>query len=73
MTVVIVTLVIVTVVIVTVVIVTVVIVNFFSKNNFNKLTTEEIFEGQRLAILAMFFLLLVEDSIGTQELEVPYI
>ena len=28
---------------------------FFSKNNFNILTTEEIFEGQRFAILAMFF------------------
>ena len=48
------TVVIVTVVIVTVVIVTVVIVNIFSKNNFNILTTEENFEGQRFAILAMF-------------------
>ena len=28
---------------------------FFSKNNFNILTTEVIFEGQRFAILAMFF------------------
>ena len=28
--------------------------NIFSKNNFNILTTEEIFEGQRFAILAMF-------------------
>ena len=46
-TVVIVTVVIVTVVIVTVVIVTVVIVNI--------LTTEEIFEGQRFALLTMFF------------------
>ena len=46
--------VIVTVVIVTLVIVTVVIVNIFSKNNFNILTTEENFEGQRFAILAMF-------------------
>jgi len=27
---------------------------FFSKNNFNILTTKEIFEGQRFAILAMF-------------------
>ena len=44
----------VTVVIVTVVIVTVVMVNSFSKNNFNILTTEENFEGQRFAILAMF-------------------
>ena len=33
---------------------TVVIVFFFSKNNFNILTTEENFEGQRFAILAMF-------------------
>ena len=40
---------------VTVVIVTVVIVNIFSKNNFNILTTEENFEGQRFAILAMFY------------------
>ena len=48
-------LVIVIVVIVTVVIVTVVTVNFFSKNNFNILTTKENFEGQRFAILAMFF------------------
>ena len=53
-TVVIVTVVIVTVVIVTVVIVTVLIVNIFSKNNFNILTTEENFEGQCFAILAMF-------------------
>ena len=52
---VIVTVVIVTVVIVTVVIVTVVIKNNFSKNNFNILTTEEYFEGQRFAILAMFW------------------
>ena len=43
-----------TVVIVTVVIVTVVIVNLFSKNNFNILTTKEIFEGQRFAILEIF-------------------
>ena len=56
MTVVIVTVVIVTVVIVTVLIVTVVIVTIFSKNNFNILTTEDNFEGQRFAILAMFFL-----------------
>ena len=55
-TVVIVAVVIVTVVIVTVVIMTVVIVKFFSKNNFNILSTEENFEGQRFAILAMFFL-----------------
>ena len=55
MTVVIVTVVMVTVVIVAVVIVTVVIVTIFSKNNFNIMTTEEIFEGQRFAILAMFF------------------
>ena len=48
--------VIVTVVIVTVVRVTVVIVNIFSKNNFNILTTEENFEGQRFAILAMFII-----------------
>ena len=48
------TLVIVTVVIGTVVIVTVVTVKIFSKNNFNILTTEENFEGQRFAILAMF-------------------
>ena len=48
--------VIVTVVRVTVVRVTVVIVNIFSKNNFHILTTEENFEGQRFAILAMFFL-----------------
>ena len=47
--------VIVTVVIVTVVRVTVVIVNIFSKNYFYILTTEENFEGQRFAILAMFF------------------
>ena len=47
--------VIVTVVIATVVIVTVVIVNIFSKKNFNILTTEDNFEGQRFAILAMFF------------------
>ena len=53
-TVVIVTLVIVTVVIVTVVRVTVVIVKVFSKNYFYILTTEENFEGQRFAILAMF-------------------
>ena len=53
--VVIVTVVIVTVVIVTVVIVTVVIVNNFSKNNLNILTTEENFDGQRFAILAMFY------------------
>ena len=46
----------VTVAIETVVIVTVVIVKFFSKNNLNKLTTEENFEGQRFAILAMFFI-----------------
>ena len=46
--------VIVTVVIVTAVIVTVEIVIFFSKNNFNILITEENFEGQRFAILAMF-------------------
>ena len=56
MTVVIVTVAIVTVAIVTVVIVTVVIVNIFSKNNFNILTTEENFEGQRFAILAMFLI-----------------
>ena len=42
-------------VIVIVVIVMVVIVTIFSKNNFNILTTEEIFEGQRFAILAMFY------------------
>ena len=48
------TVVIVTLVIVTVVIVTVVIMIFFCKNNFNILTTEENFEGQRFAILAMF-------------------
>ena len=41
----------VTVVIVTVVTVT---VTIFIKNNFNILTTEEIFEGQHFAILAMF-------------------
>ena len=52
------TVVIVTVVIVTVVIVTVVIVKFFSKNNFDILTTEENFEGQRFAILAMFIITL---------------
>ena len=40
--------------IVIVVIVTVVIVKNFSKNNYNILTTEENFEGQRFAILAMF-------------------
>ena len=51
------TVVIVTLVIVTVVIVTVVIMNFFSKNNFDILTTEENFEGQRFAILAMFFVI----------------
>ena len=44
-----------TVVKVTVVIVTVVIETIFSKNNCNILTTEEIFEGQCFAILAMFF------------------
>ena len=47
----------VTVVIVTVVSVlevTVVIVTIFSKNNLNILTTEDNFEGQRFAILAMF-------------------
>ena len=33
---------------------TVVIAFFFSKNNFNTLTTDEMFEGQRFAILAMF-------------------
>ena len=49
------TVVIVTVVIVTVVIVTVVIVTFFIKSNFDILTTAENFEGQRFAILAMFF------------------
>ena len=42
-------------VIVIIIIVMVVIVTIFSKNNFNILTTEEIFEGQRFAILAMFF------------------
>ena len=52
--------VIVTIVIVTVVIVTVVIVNIFSKNNFNILTTEENFEGQRFAILAMFYVAAAE-------------
>ena len=56
--------VIVPVVIVTVVLVTVVIVKLFSKNNFNILTTEENFEGQRFAILAMFF---SEGSIRQQQ------
>ena len=55
MAVVIVTVVIVPVVIVKVVIVTVVIVKFFSKKNLNILTTKENFEGQRFAILAIFF------------------
>ena len=45
----------VTVVIVILVIVIGVIMNIFSKNNLNILTTEENFEGQRFAILAMFF------------------
>ena len=54
MTVAIVTVAIVTVVIAIVVIVTVVIVKVFSKNYFYILTTEENFEGQRFAILAMF-------------------
>ena len=44
-------------VIVIVVIVIVVIVTIFSKNNFNIFTIEEIFEGQRFAILAMFNIL----------------
>ena len=58
-TVVIVAVAIVTVVIVTVVIATVVIVRIFSKNNFNVLTIRETFEGQRFAILAMFFIVSV--------------
>ena len=57
-----------TVVIVTVVIVTVVIVTIFSKNNFNILTTEEIFEGQRFAILAMFYRLLTSNKVSNRGL-----
>ena len=53
-TVVMVTIVIVTVVIVTIVIVTAVIVTKLSKKQLDTLTTNEVFEGQRFAILAMF-------------------
>ena len=39
----------------------------FSKNNFNILTTEENFEGQRFAILAMFLLDLWDFLISGEE------
>ena len=38
------------------------IVNIFSKINFNILTTEDNFEGQRFAILAMFLLFMGYES-----------
>ena len=41
---------------------------FFSENNLNILTTEEIFEGQRFAILAMFFALHMIDLFQTLKL-----
>ena len=43
-----------TIIIVTVIIVTVVIVTYFRKKQLDALTTDEMFEGQRFAILAMF-------------------
>ena len=64
MTVVIVTVAIVTVAIVTEVIVTIVIVTYFRKKQFDALTTEEMFKGQRFAILAMFFCRISNNHIG---------
>ena len=63
-TVVIVTVVIVKVVIMTVVIVTIVIVTYFRRKKIYALTTEEMFEGQRFSILAMFFSRISNNILG---------